>query len=148
MQMHPIDGALVLHAAMRWVGTPYRHQGSLRGVGCDCLGLLRGIWRDLHGPEPERPGPYAQDWAEAGAGDPLMEAARRHLIEANGDPRVGDVLLFRWRPGMTSRHVGIAAGEDRFIHAYQGAGVLVSSLVPQWQRRLAARFRIPADPAN
>ena len=23
-----------------WIGTPYRHQASLKGVGCDCLGLL------------------------------------------------------------------------------------------------------------
>ena len=29
----------------RWIGTPYRHQASLKGVGCDCLGLVRGVWR-------------------------------------------------------------------------------------------------------
>lgn len=28
-----------------WIGTPYRHQASLKGVGCDCLGLVRGVWR-------------------------------------------------------------------------------------------------------
>jgi NlpC/P60 family putative phage cell wall peptidase len=30
-----------------WLGTPYRHQASLKGVGCDCLGLVRGVWRAI-----------------------------------------------------------------------------------------------------
>ncbi|MGA8997361.1 MAG: peptidase P60, partial [Pseudolabrys sp.] len=33
----------------RWIGTPYRHQASLIGVGCDCLGLVRGVWRAVVG---------------------------------------------------------------------------------------------------
>ena len=49
----------------RWIGTPYRHQASLQGVGCDCLGLVRGVWRALVGDEPEQAPPYAPDWAEA-----------------------------------------------------------------------------------
>ena len=32
-----------------WIGTPYRHQASLKGVGCDCLGLVRGVWRNVIG---------------------------------------------------------------------------------------------------
>ena len=39
--------------ARAWLGTPYRHQAALRGVGCDCLGLVRGVWRAVHGAEPE-----------------------------------------------------------------------------------------------
>ena len=37
----------IVAEAHRWIGTPYRHQASLRGVGCDCLGLLRGVWREV-----------------------------------------------------------------------------------------------------
>lgn len=70
--------AAVLAEAETWLGTPYRHQGSRKGVGCDCLGLVRGIWRALYGREPELPGPYTPDWAETGKGDPLFEAAMRH----------------------------------------------------------------------
>ncbi|MGG2476222.1 peptidase P60, partial [Rhizobium sp. BR5] len=29
----------MLALAQGWIGTPYRHQASLQGVGCDCLGL-------------------------------------------------------------------------------------------------------------
>ena len=56
-----------LIVARRFLGTPYRHQGSRRGVGCDCLGLLRGVWRELQGAEPEDPGPYRVDWATRAA---------------------------------------------------------------------------------
>jgi len=40
---------LIVAEARRWIGTPYRHQASLIGVGCDCLGLVRGIWRAVVG---------------------------------------------------------------------------------------------------
>lgn len=43
----------VVEIARRWIGTPYHHQASLKGVGCDCLGLVRGVYRELCGAEPE-----------------------------------------------------------------------------------------------
>ena len=76
MIKHPIT---VL--ARGWLGTPYQHQASLKGVGCDCLGLVRGLWRETFGAEPEVPPAYAPDWAEAGLEETLAEAGRRHLIE-------------------------------------------------------------------
>ena len=38
-----------LGIAYSWIGTPYRHQASRKGVGCDCLGLVLGVWRELYG---------------------------------------------------------------------------------------------------
>lgn len=55
----------IVTEARTWIGTPYQHQASLKGVGCDCLGLVRGVWRELIGEEPERASPYAPGWAEA-----------------------------------------------------------------------------------
>jgi NlpC/P60 family putative phage cell wall peptidase len=135
----------VLAAAESWIGTPYRHQGSTRGVGCDCLGLVRGIWRELYGREPEPPPPYARDWAERSGEDRLLEAATRHF----GPPvpvdqaMPGDLLLFRWRPDCAAKHAGILSGERHFIHAYEQAAVVRSALVPAWRRRLAGAFRFP-----
>src|ERR1700712_660767 len=92
--------ARVLDIAESWMGTPYRHQGSIKGVCCDCLGLVRGILRELYGCEPELPPPYARDWAERSGEDRLMQAAHRHFGPAlsMADSRPGDLLLFRWRP--------------------------------------------------
>lgn len=138
-------GEQVLALAESWIGTPYRHQSSLKGVGCDCLGLVRGIWRDLYGNEPELPPPYARDWAERSGEDRLLAAAQRHFapVATMAKARPGDMLLFRWRPDCAAKHVGIVAGADHFIHAYEGAEVLRSALVPSWRRRIAGIFRFP-----
>lgn len=140
-------GGRVLALAEGWIGTPYRHQASLKGVGCDCLGLIRGIWRDLYGHEPELPPPYAPDWAERGGEDRLMAAAKRHFPAVAGleEARPGDLLLFRWRADAAAKHLGILAGPQHFIHAYEQAAVVRSALVPGWRRRIAGVFRFP-DP--
>ncbi|KVK54993.1 peptidase P60 [Agrobacterium deltaense] len=140
-------GERVLALAESWIGTPYRHQASLKSVGCDCLGLIRGIWRDLYGHEPELPPPYAPDWAERGGEDRLMAAAKRHFPAVAGmeEARPGDLLLFRWRADAAAKHLGILAGPQHFIHAYEQAAVVRSALVPGWRRRIAGVFRFP-DP--
>ncbi|MET0597369.1 MAG: NlpC/P60 family protein [Mesorhizobium sp.] len=134
----------VIAAAERWLGTPYRHQGSTRGVGADCLGLVRGVWLEIYGVAPEDPGPYQADWAEAGGEDRLMDAAGRHCTAvAVAAAQPGDLVLFRWRPHLPAKHAGILATSDSFIHAYEGHAVTVSSLVPQWRRRIAGCFAFP-----
>lgn len=141
----------VVAEARTWLGTPYRHQGSLRGVGCDCLGLLRGVWRGLHGTEPEPPPPYSATWAESAApgSDPLSEAAARHLVPVPGPlapyaPRAGDVLLFAFRRHLPARHCAIATGDGRMIHAHDRAAVAEVALSPWWRRHLTGVFRFPA----
>ena len=142
--MTPMTDRIVAEARS-WIGTPYRHQASLRGVGCDCLGLLRGVWREVMGAEPELPPPYAPDWAEAAAAETLREAARRHLVEI--DParfRPGDVLLFRWRAHLPAKHCAIVTAPDAMVHAHDGAAVAEVALTPWWRRHLAYTFRFPA----
>ena len=137
----------VLAEARAWLGTPYRHQASLIGVGCDCLGLLRGIWRGLIGPEPEPRPAYGPAWAETHPGEPLLEAARRHLIPCeDARPEAGRILIFRWREGVSAKHCGIAAGPETFIHAHDGASVAEVALIPSWRRRIIAAFCFP-DPS-
>ena len=58
-----VSRAAIIAEARGWIGTPYCHQASLKGAGCDCLGLIRGVWRALYGAEPEAPGPYSPNWA-------------------------------------------------------------------------------------
>ncbi|GGA93595.1 peptidase [Brucella endophytica] len=136
----------VLHEAESWIGTPYRHGASSKGVGCDCLGLIRGVWRALYGKEPETPATYAPDWAEvAGDSDAMLDAARRYMAERPVEAmQPGDLLVFRWRPRVAAKHLGILAPDNRFIHAYEGHRVMASALVPQWRRKIAGVFVFPA----
>lgn len=139
----------VLAEAGTWLGTPYRHQASRKGVGADCLGLVRGVWRALYGAEPQPAGPYQPDWAEASSDDRLLAAARRHCREIDVAVAMpGDLLVFRWQPNLAAKHLGILAPDDRFIHAYQGGAVVASAFVPHWRRRLAGVFLFPPIAAD
>ncbi len=78
------------------------------------------------------------------AQDRLIDAARRHCtVVPVAEAQPGDLVLFRWRPHLPAKHAGILATTDSFIHAYEGHAVTVSSLVPQWRRRIAGCFAFP-----
>ena len=139
-------GECAVAEARRWLGTPYRHQASLRGAGADCLGLLRGVWRALYGAEPIALPPYTADWSEASAREELLETARGLLRPAESELAPGDVLIFRMRAGGVAKHLGLvseAGPAPRFIHAYSGHGVVEVALTIPWQRRIAARLTFP-----
>lgn len=144
-------GARVVAASRGWVGTPYCHQASCRGAGCDCLGLVRGVWREVMGREPERPPAYTPDWAEATGDERMLRAAARHLerveIGGGGAAQPGDVLLFRMIETGPAKHAGILVSDHlaggEVIHAYSGHAVCVTRLGGAWLRRLAGVFRFP-----
>jgi NlpC/P60 family putative phage cell wall peptidase len=132
---------LIVAETRTWIGTPYRHQASARGAGCDCLGLIRGVWREVHGAEPAPVPPYTPDWSEPQGEERLWAEAARLLPPGTGAP--GDLLLFRMRAGAVAKHLGIlsAAGDaPAFIHAMSGQGVIESTLSAPWAARIAARF--------
>lgn len=138
-----VDAQRIVAAARGWIGTPYMHQGSMKSVGCDCLGLLRGVYRDIAGTEPERPPPYSADWAEASDRETMAAAALRHLLPLPLDAfAAGDVLLFRWRDRSPAKHCGIATSRDSIVHAHDGACV-AEVPIGVWRHRLAYAFRFP-----
>ena len=139
----------VVKAARGWIGTPYVHQASCRGAGCDCLGLLRGVWREIVGPEPEAVPAYTMAWSEPEGDERLWQAALRHLrAKRVQNAAAGDVLLFRMRGGAVAKHLGLqaeAGSRPTFVHAYSGHGVIESALSAPWARRVVARFEFPSE---
>jgi len=136
--------ALVVVAARSWLGTPYHDQASLRGVGCDCLGLARGVWREVVGSEPFPIPPYSRDWGETGPHEVLAEGAASMLIPiAPTDVGPGALILFRMTPRAIAKHVGIVTAPDHFIHSYERLGVVEEVLTPVWRRRIAFAFLFP-----
>ena len=143
-----MSGTEAIEIARRWLGTPYRHQASCRGAGCDCLGLVRGVWRELYGHEPQEVPPYSPDWGEPQGREVLWTAARRlmRMRAAFEQGGAGDLLLFRMRARGVAKHLGIAAvgsAGPTFIHSMSGHGVVESALSAPWARRVVARFVFP-----
>ncbi|MBX9592485.1 MAG: C40 family peptidase [Hyphomonadaceae bacterium] len=139
----------IVALARDWLGTPYHHQASVRGVGTDCVGLIRGVWRELYGQEAQALPAYTRDWAEGSGCETLLEAARSHLVEiAPGEAAPGDVLVFRWRRGMLAKHCAILSAPAAMIHALEGAPVAEVALSPWWRRHVAGAFAFPGGAAR
>lgn len=137
--------AAVVAAARGFLGTPYRHQGSLAGAGCDCLGLLRGVWREVVGEEPMVMPAYRADMRDPANAGALRQAAERYLLVDEGAVAAGQVLLFRLGGMAEAKHCGILVSENRFIHAQERLGVVEASLSEAWARRVSGRFRFPGQ---
>lgn len=129
----------IVGASRAWLGTPYRHLSSTLGAGCDCLGLLRGVWRALYGPEPMTVPNYRADGRD-GAG--LLEAAERWLVRADGIA-TGRVVLFRLGRQVAPRHCGIMVSGTRFVHAQERLGVVEGNLTDGWRKRVVGVFDWP-----
>ncbi|MGH6922560.1 MAG: NlpC/P60 family protein [Propylenella sp.] len=145
-----VSRAAIVAEARSWIGTPYRHQAALKGVGCDCLGLLIGVWREFMG-VPSRSAlrldknlvipPYTPDWAEAMGRESFADGLRDYLDEIEpSEAREGDIVLFRWRAHLPAKHAGILTAPDRMVHAQQGAKVAEVAVSGWWTRRMAFAF--------
>lgn len=141
----PLD-ELVAAEARTWVGTPFRHRASVKGTGCDCVGLVLGVWRAFGGARVAIPA-YGPSWAASSATDVLGAGVRGVLSDcADGEALPGRVLLFRLRDGGPSRHLGIVSDNGEglsFIHAYARFGVVESRLGSHWARRITGVFSLP-----
>lgn len=124
----PMDlniGTDVVAAARQWLGTPFHWEASVRGVGCDCRGLLTGVARDLGRPEARAIEANVVGYSRRIDSDLLMAGlgrvfALRHRYDAIAP---GDILAFRIGRRDRVQHLGImgakdAKGADRFIHAH------------------------------
>ena len=140
------DPDLVVAVARCWLGTPYHDQASLRGVGCDCLGLARGVWREVIGAESFPIPPYSRDWGETRSHEVLAEGAQRMMPEIGlADAGPGALILFRMAPRAIAKHVGILTTTGSFIHSYERLGVVEEVLTPTWRRRIAFAFLFPKN---
>jgi len=145
MTQHP---APIVTLARQWIGTPYHHQASVCQVGCDCLGLIRGVYRAYTGYDAETPPAYSRDWAEVSGSEAMLAAAARHLTPVALEALApGNVLLFRLKPNAVAKHSAILATPATMIHATEGVPAAEVALAPWWRRRLVAAFAFPALPS-
>lgn len=113
MRMRPQPVQLVLDEAIGLLGTPYRRGGTNPENGIDCSFLTRRAYSrvGIHLPQSA-----------------AMQIKVGDVIEKN-EIEPGDLVFFKntYKKGIS--HVGIALGDDLFVHAASSKhGVIVSSL--------------------
>jgi NlpC/P60 family putative phage cell wall peptidase len=139
------DRLKIVASARSWIGTPYHDQASVKGAGVDCLGLARGVWREVIGKEPTAIPPYSRDWGETRPTEVLAAGAAQWLVPIPvADALGGSVVLFRMVRGAIAKHVGILTWQGTFVHAFEGVGVVEEAMTTAWRRRIAFAFDFPA----
>ncbi len=105
-------GDRLVSRAMKYLGTPYRYGGTSPSTGFDCSGFVYYLYGAVFGKSiPRMPDGMARE------GTPV----------ARSDLKRGDIVFFGYRGTFT--HVGIYAGNDRFVHAtHSGSPVSVTPL--------------------
>ena len=121
-------GHNVARQALRYTGTRYRYGGTSKR-GMDCSGLVQRVWADLKMKKLPR-----ASAALYNSGKPV------HLA----DLRPGDLVFFKntYKQGIS--HVGVYAGNNKFVHA-QGHrhGVTITKLSdPYYQLHYAGARRL------
>jgi len=135
-----ITRAAIVTEARRWLGTPWKHQASLRGVGTDCIGLVAGVAREL-GMDAAEAFERAREYHGYGREpDPRLIAlgCASFLDPADAPARAGDVLVLRFRT--EPQHFALVT-ERGIIHAYaQARRVVEHRIDPMWAARVVSAW--------
>ncbi len=132
--------------ALEWVGTPWRHHTSVKGVGCDCVGLVRGVGVAcgvMNDPTLEATRPFK---GYSVVPNPAVMkrglGAFLHRIPVD-EAGLGDVLWLRI--ARDPQHLGILVeGSRLMVHAANGHGVVRHSVdAKKWRNLIVAAWRYP-----
>lgn len=108
--------------ALTWLGTPYHHQGRVKGVGVDCGTLICEVYEKVGLMPHLDPRPYPQDWHLHQLGERYLEHVKRVCFEVE-NPQPGDIVLYKI--GLCVSHAGIVVDWPMIIHSYLKSGVIL-----------------------
>lgn len=135
----------IVDCARTYLGTPYHHQGRLKGVGCDCIGLAIAVAAELGMTTTQYSTEYGRD------PDGTLESTLEQDCTRVDTYQVGDLLLIRNLKG-PPRHCGLVGLDDQgnftLIHAWdKRAEVVEHGLTDWWEQRIVCAYQLPGvDP--
>lgn len=131
----------IIDAARSCLGTPFKHQGRVRGLGLDCVGLIRYPIIATHMQSYEE----NADFTQYGK-DPVPSKMGTHLSKYFTEVRVnellpGDIIWCRVRN--SPQHLAIYTDEDTVIHSVSNGPnrVVEHILENKWRKRIYKIFR-------
>jgi len=127
----------IIAAARECLGTPFRHQGRLPGVGLDCAGVAVHVARRL-GLVPQDSGHYGRLPVDGQLQRQLDQQPFLRQRASASDRLPGDLLLMRFTG--EPQHLAILA-HGTMIHAWEGAGKCCEhDLTLPWRGRIVAVY--------
>lgn len=103
-----MTGPLIAAQAEEWVGVLFKWQGAVR-AGCDCKGLVVGVFRELGLPEGDSLEARAADYGHKVPAGRLRQGLAQ-LFDRVADRQPGDLLLLK--VGGQAQHLAIAAPKE------------------------------------
>lgn len=128
----------ILAAARACVGTPFRHQGRLPGIGLDCAGVVIEVARAVGASPIDVSGygrvPVNGQLEAALDAQPDLERVDRD------DRQPGDILLMRFAG--EPQHLAVLTGAGTIIHSYEAPGRCCEhDLTAAWAARIVRVYR-------
>jgi len=137
----------IVTEALQWLNVRWQHQAGLKGVACDCIGLVRGVYAEITGftitdiiDYPQTAFYYCRD-------EKLYPELQKYLVEipiSNALP--GDILTFALKETFPDHHLGILVNDGFFVHACGDIGVkkvVQTRLDDRWRGNIRHAFKFP-----
>lgn len=128
--------------ARTWLGTPWHHEGRVRGAGVDCGMLVLEVFKAVG----VLPAAFSVGHYGRNPNLPRLIATLSAWAREAQEIRPGDVLLFTIVDA--PRHLAIATSLDGslgMVHSYQTLGRVVEHAIDaRWRRRLFKIYRAGA----
>jgi len=127
----------IVQEAKTWIGTPFKHQGRIKGLGVDCVGLIIGVAHVFKLTEFD----YT-NYSHTPDGFLMQQLLAQHLdVMAIQAAKAGDIVLMRFEA--QPQHVGILSHYG-IIHAYaQVRRCVEHRLDDHWQSRIVGAYAYP-----
>lgn len=118
--------------AVEWIDTPFKHNQSVKGIGADCVGVVRGIGHACGIQFADVPKSYSRR-----PDGQLPCYLGRHLVTVS-EPLPGDVLLIAFTDEPS--HVALFIGNDEIVHAYAKVRRCIRQSMKGWETRIRAVY--------
>jgi len=125
----------IVEKAKEYLHTPFKHQGRLKGVGVDCIGLIICVYKDV--------GIFEGDFSSYSRQPhppTLLKNIKNYFIEISEDELLpGDVILFEFVKG-APQHFALYMGGGYIIHSYSTSGGVVHHVLAESWRKHITKF--------
>ncbi len=132
---------MLVKEAREWIATPYHHQASIKGVGCDCVGFLAEVAMTCGAITPALRAQFPTDYSRQPSAQSLRRLVAGVCYPVAFPMRApGDIVLLRFE--IEPQHLGMLTrlDPDYIIHCGEH-GVIEHRVDSIWRARIVRIYR-------